>query len=242
MTRAGLRILRCGRRRGAARPRCSLSLGAWLAAAAALRSPRMAAPTASHGPIKGILKNKGSTASSVAASVQQAGGAVAEVQRKKSQKWDEKNILATYRPEYRDYDFMKTNEPSTPQLGLLEDPEDAACDSATKETLTLDNLAKKLAATDTSELSYHLGEPEREGAHTSKIFLDKQEKHRQFEMKRKLHYNEGLNIKLARQLISRDLEREEEEDENKESRHVTSQDKTTLGELEEGPASDELQS
>uniref|UniRef100_A0A4X1VI06 Uncharacterized protein n=1 Tax=Sus scrofa TaxID=9823 RepID=A0A4X1VI06_PIG len=84
----------------------------------------MAAPTASHGPIKGILKNKGSTASSVAASVQQAGGAVAEVQRKKSQKWDEKNILATYRPEYRDYDFMKTNEPSTPQLGLLEDPED----------------------------------------------------------------------------------------------------------------------
>lgn len=32
-------------------------------------------------------------------------------------------------------------------------------------------------------------------------------------MKRKLHYNEGLNIKLARQLISKDLNDEEEEDE-----------------------------
>uniref|UniRef100_A0A8C3YHJ5 Uncharacterized protein n=1 Tax=Catagonus wagneri TaxID=51154 RepID=A0A8C3YHJ5_9CETA len=178
----------------------------------------IATPTASHRPIKGILKNKGSTASSVAASAQQSGGAVAEVQREKSQKWDEKNILATYQPAYRDYDFMKTNEPSTAQPGLLEDPEGAACDFATKEAMTLDNLAKRLAATDTSELSYRVGEPEREWAYISKIFLDKQEKHRQFEMKRKLHYNEGLNIKLARQLISRDLEREKEEDENEESR------------------------
>lgn len=39
------------------------------------------------------------------------------------------------------------------------------------------------------------------------------EKKRQFEMKRKLHYNEGLNIKLARQLISKDLNEDEEEDE-----------------------------
>lgn len=39
------------------------------------------------------------------------------------------------------------------------------------------------------------------------------EKKRQFEMKRKLHYNEGLNIKLARQLISKDLHEEDEDDE-----------------------------
>lgn len=32
-------------------------------------------------------------------------------------------------------------------------------------------------------------------------------------MKRKLHYNEGLNIKLARQLISKDLHEEDEDDE-----------------------------
>uniref|UniRef100_A0A8C9ARE3 Uncharacterized protein n=1 Tax=Prolemur simus TaxID=1328070 RepID=A0A8C9ARE3_PROSS len=67
----------------------------------------MAASTTSHRPIKGILKNKGSS-SSVAA--QQSGGTTQEVQRKKSQKWDESSILATYRPAYRDYGLMNINE------------------------------------------------------------------------------------------------------------------------------------
>ncbi|XP_059766355.1 protein phosphatase inhibitor 2-like [Balaenoptera ricei] len=116
----------------------------------------------------------------------------------------------------------------------------AKSDFETKEAMTLDSLANKLATTDTSELNYLVQEPEKDGVHTNKIFLDKQEKQRQFEMKRKLHYNQGLNIKLARQLISKDLQREDEEDENKESWHATSQDKTTtMEESEEGPTSDE---
>lgn len=32
-------------------------------------------------------------------------------------------------------------------------------------------------------------------------------------MKRKLHYNEGLNMKLARQLISKDLHEDDDDDE-----------------------------
>uniref|UniRef100_A0A8C0DQV2 Protein phosphatase inhibitor 2 family member C n=1 Tax=Balaenoptera musculus TaxID=9771 RepID=A0A8C0DQV2_BALMU len=129
----------------------------------------------------------------------------------------------------KDNDFMKMNE-----------PRGAKSDFETKEALTLDSLANKLATTDTSELNYPVREPEKDGVHTSKIFLDKQEKQRQFEMKRKLHYNRGLNIKLARQFISKDLQREDEEDENKESWHATSQDKTTtMEESEEGPTSDE---
>lgn len=36
-------------------------------------------------------------------------------------------------------------------------------------------------------------------------------------MKRKLHYNEGLNIKLARQLISKDLNDDEEDEEMSET-------------------------
>lgn len=42
------------------------------------------------------------------------------------------------------------------------------------------------------------------------------EKKKQFEMKRKMHYNEGRNIKLARQLIAKELHGEEEEDDEDE--------------------------
>lgn len=51
-------------------------------------------------------------------------------------------------------------------------------------------------------------------------FLLSTEKKKQFEMKRKMHYNEGRNIKLARQLIAKELhgEDEEEEEEDEEMR------------------------
>lgn len=42
------------------------------------------------------------------------------------------------------------------------------------------------------------------------------EKKKQFEMKRKMHYNEGRNIKLARQLIAKELQGEEDDDEEDE--------------------------
>uniref|UniRef100_A0A7N5KFU6 PPP1R2 family member C n=1 Tax=Ailuropoda melanoleuca TaxID=9646 RepID=A0A7N5KFU6_AILME len=79
----------------------------------------MAAYTASHRPIKGILKNKSSTASLAASSAQQSGGTIQEVQRKKSQRWDESNILATRRLAYRDYDLMKMNDHSAHRQHLL---------------------------------------------------------------------------------------------------------------------------
>ncbi|XP_053774479.1 protein phosphatase inhibitor 2 isoform X2 [Desmodus rotundus] len=142
----------------------------------------MAASTASHRPIKGILKNKSSTTSSMVASAeQQPGRSVDE------------------------------------ELSMVGDDEDAFSDSETTEALTPDMLAKKLAAAAGSEPKYQVHEQESSGDEDSDLSPEEQEKKRQFEMKRKLHYNEGLNIKLARQLISKDLHDDEEDEEMSET-------------------------
>ncbi|XP_061049222.1 protein phosphatase inhibitor 2 isoform X1 [Eubalaena glacialis] len=199
----------------------------------------MAASTASHRPIKGILKNKSSTTSSVVASAEQPGRSVDEELRvntaqermfvglaysnrtnegKKSQKWDEMNILATYHPADKDYGLMKIDEPSTPYHSMVGDDEDALSDSETTEALTPDILARKLtAAAESSEPKCRVREQESSEDEDSDLSPEEREKKRQFEMKRKLHYNEGLNIKLARQLISKDLRDEEEDEEMSET-------------------------
>ena len=50
-------------------------------------------------------------------------------------------------------------------------------------------------------------------------------------MKRKLHYNEGLNIKLARQLISKDLH---DDDEDEEMSETADGDSMTIEESNQG--------
>ncbi|XP_007110573.1 protein phosphatase inhibitor 2 [Physeter macrocephalus] len=178
----------------------------------------MAASTASHRPIKGILKNKSSTTSSVVASAEQPGRSVEEELSKKSQKWDEMNILATYHPADKDYGLMKIDEPSTPYHSMVGDDEDALSDSETTEALTPDILTRKLtAAAESLEPKCQVREQESSEDEDSDLSPEEREKKRQFEMKRKLHYNEGLNIKLARQLISKDLHDDEEDEEMSET-------------------------
>lgn len=173
----------------------------------------MAASTASHRPIKGILKNKNSAASPVVASAEQTRRNVDDELSKKSQKWDEMNILATYHPADKDYGLMKIDEPNTPYHNMIGDDEDAYSDSEANEAMNPDILAKKLAAAEGSEPKYRVREQESSGEEDNDLSPEEQEKKRQFEMKRKLHYNEGLNIKLARQLISKDLHDDEEDEE-----------------------------
>ncbi|XP_049631968.1 protein phosphatase inhibitor 2 [Suncus etruscus] len=199
----------------------------------------MAASTASHRPIKGILKNKSSAASSVASAAEQPGRSVDEELSKKSQKWDEMNILATYHPADKDYGLMKIDEPSTPYHSMVGDDDDVLSDSEASETITPALLAKKLAAAEGSELKYR-DQDQESSDEDSDLSPEEQEKKRQFEMKRKLHYNEGLNIKLARQLISKDLNEEEEEDEEM-PEEVTSGGTVNMEESSQGSStSDEL--
>ncbi|ELW65821.1 protein phosphatase inhibitor 2 family member C [Tupaia chinensis] len=205
----------------------------------ALGSPRMAASATSQRPLKGILKKKSSTASSVEDPTQESGGATQEVQRKKSQKWDESNILATHRPAYRDYDLVKVNETNTPCITVQDDGEDSVSDVDT----TVDILTKKLMTVDTSESNCEGEEQESLKAHSSQSLLDKVERQRLFEMKRKLHHNEGMNIKYARQLISQDLqsEEEEEDDYNETCLQDMNEEKTAMEDSDEAPTGDEQQ-
>ncbi|XP_049735921.1 protein phosphatase inhibitor 2 [Elephas maximus indicus] len=193
----------------------------------------MAASTASHRPIKGILKNKSSATSSVVASAQQPGGNVDEELSKKSQKWDEMNILATYHPADKDYGLMKIDEPSTPYHSMIGDDEDALSDSEATEAMNPDVLAKKLAAVEGSEPKYRIQEQESSGEEEDDLSPEEREKKRQFEMKRKLHYNEGLNIKLARQLISKDLH-DDEDDEDEEMLEATDGERMNTEESNQG--------
>lgn len=212
-------------------------------------SPTMSASSGSQRPIKGILKNKGSSAASAASAASassvmapaQPSRGLTQLQARKSKKWDESNIRATCRAAYRDYDLKNINEPSTPHVRILEGAEDLAREFEAKEQArgTAGHILGKLDAT---EPNCRLGELEGKEAHSSKLLLDKIERQRQFELRRKLHYTEGLNIKLGRELIAKELQYLEIDDEDEEKPPVATEEKAAAGEAEEdGPASEELQ-
>ncbi|XP_026201696.1 protein phosphatase inhibitor 2 [Anabas testudineus] len=178
----------------------------------------MAAPR----PIKGILKNKssGTNVKSVPDDVpvenpEQAPGLSEDDQQKKSQKWDEMNILATYHPADKDYGLMKIDEPSTPYNRMVGDDDDegALSDSDGHSGCAADDLASKLVAAEGSEPRFMKEEEESSEEEEEELTPEEQAKKKHFQMMRKMHYNEGLNIKLARQLIASELEDDEDADE-----------------------------
>ncbi|XP_054371860.1 protein phosphatase inhibitor 2 isoform X4 [Molothrus ater] len=129
------------------------------------------------------------------------------------------NIIATYHPAGKDYGLMKIDEPSTPYHSMTgEDDEDPVSDSEC-EPLRADVLSKKLAAAAEGrgpKIIARQEESSEEEDEDEELTPEEREKKKQFEMKRKMHYNEGRNIKLARQLIAKELHGEEEEDDEDE--------------------------
>ncbi|RZF47088.1 hypothetical protein LSTR_LSTR004488 [Laodelphax striatellus] len=134
--------------------------------------------------------------------------------RAKSMKWDEMNIIATLHPADKDYGFMKIDEAPTPYEKPIEDEDedDGGIDAqllADKIRLGADTDPKSLTRRVSEDSSGDEDETPEERAHR-----------KEFEMKRKAHYNEFFAAKVARKIMDddedEDLAQEDDEEEEEE--------------------------
>uniref|UniRef100_A0A8C3VV15 Protein phosphatase inhibitor 2 n=1 Tax=Catagonus wagneri TaxID=51154 RepID=A0A8C3VV15_9CETA len=109
---------------------------------------------------------------------------------RKSQHWDEMNILATYHPADKDYGFMKVDEPNTPYHRLQGSDKDLL--AGTSYAMTPEELAERSFCTVITE------------AQALQTAFPRHVRRRtgtdEFEKRRKAHYNEGKYLKAQKHL------------------------------------------
>ncbi|XP_044538723.1 protein phosphatase inhibitor 2-like [Gracilinanus agilis] len=169
----------------------------------------MATSTAKRRPIKGILKKKSNPGSPVLSTLGVGAGSMCDEEfSKKSQKWEETDILATYHPQDKNYELMNIEEQDPPNHTELEDSEEEddyedIRYSRIPHTITPELLSQRLENDQDIECMILLRE--------SESSEDEEDHKRRFELKRKLHYREGLNIKFAQQLAMKEDDSQDQE-------------------------------
>jgi len=119
--------------------------------------------------------------------------------------FDESNILATLHPVDKDYGFMKIDEPKTPYEAYESDGDEQ------KEELDASLLAARIAAEGhKGPRPRRISEPSGDLEDISLLPPEEREKRRNFETKRKKHYNEFQAVKMARALMDEDDSEEDE--------------------------------
>ncbi|KAG9330083.1 hypothetical protein JZ751_027388 [Albula glossodonta] len=115
---------------------------------------------------------------------------------------------------------MKIDEPSTPynsfdhDLNLVSGCSSGVVSGWGNECVGV--LVSRLAAAEGVQPRFMKEEEEEEESseeEEEQLSPEEQAKKKHFQMMRKMHYNEGMNIKMARQLIASELQEEEDEDE-----------------------------
>ncbi|XP_014245159.1 protein phosphatase inhibitor 2-like [Cimex lectularius] len=129
----------------------------------------------------------------------------------KETKWDEENIKETLHPPNKDYGHMKIEEPKTPYEKLVKDEVDSL---GVDPVLLAEKLQKNLKKKSRSGSAKSTGSTGSSGGSKPRGNLsdssdDEAAKKKQFESKRKAHYNEFLAAKEA----LKNLKDDDEEDE-----------------------------
>ncbi|MFH4978251.1 hypothetical protein AB6A40_004960 [Gnathostoma spinigerum] len=126
--------------------------------------------------------------------------------------FDEMNILATHHPPDKDYGHMKIDEPKTPYHGLSDSEDDSESKSGKHRRVSLVGAIDPVALTESLRSgggeppAFEKVAPDDDYDEEACLTPEKLAHKREFEKKRKLHYNEGAALRHARELLAQEDE------------------------------------